>query len=288
MKMNVCTGDNHKIDIGQLTGLFVVVGGHSRISALQKNSNIGYEHKNVGPDSIFPIMKMKNVDINCFVNPMNQGNKILFFSLGNINEPIARGRRTNYGWTIEKPIYAEEPKWILMEEEAKQSGQRQLVTNNKEDPFYIARGKKMAIEYSQDFEDKHKSHLQRINRANMFPDSKVNSEINLWNNSNLPMYFHPNNLRLISTPQNGGNIQPRDKHSDIMDMLQEPFMISRGKKNLMNKRDEHNLFANAFEFIDANPLRDRRGKLFEQLMKEKDPFYVARGKRDSSIVHYQL
>lgn len=245
-------------------------------------------HFSYSPDSIYHIMKMKNLDINCFVNPENQGNKILFFSLGNINEPIARGRRTNYGWTIEKPIYAEEPKWILMKEEAKQSGQRQLVTNNKEDPFYIARGKKMAIEYSQDFEDKHKSHLQRINRPNIFPDSKVNSEINLWNNSNLPMYFQPNNLRLISTPQNSGKIQQRDKHSDIMDMLQEPFMISRGKKNLMNKKDEHNLFADAFEFIDANPLRDRRGKLFEQLMKEKDPFYVARGKRDSSIVHYQL
>lgn len=31
MKMNVCTGDNHKIDIGQLTGLFVDVGGRNTV-----------------------------------------------------------------------------------------------------------------------------------------------------------------------------------------------------------------------------------------------------------------
>ena len=198
---------------------------------------------------------------------------------------IVRCRRRIQSWNRQEPVYVEEPRWIVIDLHAENSEGGFI---NEEDPFYVARGKKSSrnsqISLLPDEDHSHNSRKKRNAYGEAFRRSLFDA--------NNPMI-----LRELRT-----ELEPRDKNSDLLYILNEPFFISRGKKN--GARTERYVWKNRYAKVLANfesktdpylprasrtmvssgsraetlAHRDRRG-VMEDLLKKNDPFYLARGKK---------
>lgn len=153
------------------------------------------------------------------------------------------------GWRLLEPLYVEEPKWIQINPETYES---QFGQN---EPFLVARGKRslklkilspppIHILDDSTSEDKSKSKKRDTSKENEKLEEK---NINLKKNdlSNLKIIqkrSQSDDKKLLenfekSLISRGGiekscsYLHPRNKHSDILEILEEPFFISRGKKN---------------------------------------------------------
>ncbi|KAF7987703.1 hypothetical protein HCN44_003566 [Aphidius gifuensis] len=167
------------------------------------------------------------------------------------NSDDTKCRRTQNGWTIDESLFVDEPSWILVEENINDD----KYPTKTEDPFYITRGKKSN-------EKNKKLYNSTIVKRETLMTNDNNDSLNNENKKNDNIY------KLNSRDNKNGYVLPRDKHADILDILQdEPFFISRGKKH--NLKNNYN--------------RNRRGDV-ENLLKNQDPFYVARGRRTSNRI----
>lgn len=164
--------------------------------------------------------------------------------------------RTQNGWKIDESLFVDEPSWILVEENI--NDDKFNSPAKTEDPFYITRGKKSNEKNNKINKKLYNSTV--VKRETLM--TNYNDYLNNENNKNVNLY------KLNSRDNQNGYVLPRDKHADILDILQdEPFFISRGKK----------------QNLKVNNNRNRRGDV-ENLLKNQDPFYVARGKRTSNRI----
>ncbi|XP_011301943.1 uncharacterized protein [Fopius arisanus] len=178
-----------------------------------------------------------------------------------------RCRRTIRQWTMQEPLYVEEPRWIPLDVKGDFNEEPGF---NEEDPFILARGRRST--------DKNQSNSSRAKReihqsANMIEDT----------DDRMKNFYRELERYLAGR---SGYVQPRNKHSDIMDILNEPFFISRGKKSRSKKNDLQRAVDSDVHLQSSpgsyRPVRDRRGEIVEQLLKEQDPFYIARGKKSTN------
>lgn len=162
--------------------------------------------------------------------------------------PITRRRRTMHGWIINRPLMVDEPRWIVVEETKSPDDYKHEI--NHEDPFFVARGKRSLT-----------NNLEKVNNLNEI----IKQKATLWN---------------YLDRDDGDNVKRTSDNKEFLDtILQEPFFASRGKKKKIVNNAQ--TIADVMDFFETGSLRDRRGKLVEQLLKESDPFYVARGKRNN-------
>ncbi|XP_063975023.1 uncharacterized protein LOC135161409 [Diachasmimorpha longicaudata] len=190
-----------------------------------------------------------------------------------------RCHRTAREWMLQEPLYVKEPGWIPLDVKGDGNEDTGL---NEEDPFILARGKRSAEMIRTDLPSVPLANSSREKREVRRSDA-VN--INDENDESIKSFYRGLEKYLAARSR---YLQPRDKHSDIMDILNEPFFISRGKKFKVKKNDFQGI--TNLEFHGENspdkhrPIRDRRGEIVEQLLKDQDPFYIARGKKSTSDI----
>ncbi|XP_043289080.1 uncharacterized protein [Venturia canescens] len=212
-------------------------------------------------------------------------------------------------------------------------------SSSEGEPFYVARGRRsVQISKDEDASKEGKSEGGRVSEFDLPIRSDLGYELQESSYSmrkkrdtfseNLRKYMIGNGAsglvssRFTERSRQNSYVHPRNKHSDILDILNEPFFISRGKKNSLGiqrseSNDEYSAalvnFEMKKEFLDAwksrktkkncdsnsasdcarlrletneppvEPFRDRRG--VEELLKDADPFYLSRGKRSPSTIH---
>lgn len=230
---------------------------------------------------------------------------------------------------IQEPIYVEEPAWILINLDGNNLGNDDGYSERE--PFYVARGKRSLGKPTKasSKEEKWKNPQAGKLELSIPTDSNDDSQ-ELSRSMRKKRYVIGASLRKYLLGSGASNfvssqfteksrrnayLWPRNKHSDIFDILNEPFFISRGKKNSIGiqsseSNDEYSTTLLNFDmnrqFLDAwqpgkakkncdsssncfgsgskideplsEPFRDRRG-VVEELLKDNDPFYLSRGKR---------
>ncbi|XP_043289079.1 uncharacterized protein [Venturia canescens] len=238
---------------------------------------------------------------------------------------------------IQEPIYVDEPGWIMIALNRQGDGSQE--SSSEGEPFYVARGRRsVQISKDEDASKEGKSEGGRVSEFDLPIRSDLGYELQESSYSmrkkrdtfseNLRKYMIGNGAsglvssRFTERSRQNSYVHPRNKHSDILDILNEPFFISRGKKNSLGiqrseSNDEYSAalvnFEMKKEFLDAwksrktkkncdsnsasdcarlrletneppvEPFRDRRG--VEELLKDADPFYLSRGKRSPSTIH---
>ncbi|XP_034950829.1 uncharacterized protein natalisin [Chelonus insularis] len=211
-------------------------------------------------DKVVPIESILKEQIDpiidqCLLIPDSQNNQIFVLSTTNGKELISQNRRIVRSWMPDAPLYAEEPKWIVIENMDKFSkNQKKHGISTIEEPFYIARGKRL-------LKNRSPVHYPMLENVLIEDDLSLLKGPNKKTNSLIKLNY----------------LEPGEKNANILSLLHEPFFISRGKKNMSEhlKNTKHK-----FSDYDDSSLRDRRGEDFlEQLFKENDPFYITRGKK---------
>lgn len=243
---------------------------------------------------------------------------------------MMRCRRRINDWNIQEPVYVDEPGWIVIDYDGLDS-QSSLAKDH--DPFYVTRGKKSRQPwYSEIVSGNERTGSRRLVRIDS-PEIGRSSPMLTWQTYLAAVSRMKRDYRdgdgpsgsprdPVESRRGDGYLALRDKHSDILDILNEPFFISRGKKRSlrMGLFERNDRYAEALSDFaarkralgglfprtsrseaerdcdstsarcgvdsstddpgtaDRSPYRDRRG-VMEQLLKQSDPFYVARGKR---------
>ncbi|XP_015113932.1 uncharacterized protein LOC107039007 isoform X3 [Diachasma alloeum] len=207
------------------------------------------------------------------LDDVKKRNFLMSFGLGT----GVRCSRTIREWTLQEPLYVDEPGWVSLE--IKGDGNEDPGVNG-DDPFIMARGKRLIDKIRVD-----SANVPQTSSSKPTREVRRSEGVNMNGEADESMKSFYRGLEKYLAARSG-YVQPRDKHSDVMDILNEPFFISRGKKSRGKKNDFQGI--TNLEFHSTNSpgnyrsIRDRRGEIVEQLLKEQDPFYIARGKRSAN------
>lgn len=172
-------------------------------------------------------------------------------------------------WRLLEPFYVEEPNWVQVKSENYDT------RFDNSEPFFVTRGKRSLETPKIDFHQKQfilenkstinklKSNLQKRNIGKnvnkLFTENNENlmkenvnfkkivrkrSEIDDDDNDGKTLLANiEKNLYLKGgIGKNYNYLHPRNKHSDILEILEEPFFISRGKKSNNNNNNNKNYF----------------------------------------------
>lgn len=252
-----------------------------------------------------------------------------------------RGRRGDELWRSQQPLYVEEPRWIAIDYNqgllggSVEDGDPFIVARGRKrgeimdakghfldvvlsphdaDPFFVARGKREVKKSDKGVEDRTLGSVPIIKFDSQLRSNPTDIKtVRVSSMEDEKFGIKPRVERSTTDifdgddSENGVKLaprysRPRDKHSNLQSILDEPFFISRGKKaeyydDERGARIPHELdypdsviaeISRIFPGFGENrtkksktqnkPPRNRRGML-DELLTSDDPFYVARGKK---------
>lgn len=154
--------------------------------------------------------------------------------------------RKHQGWRLQEPLYVEEPNWVQIESESLET------PIGRSEPFFVNRGKrslklkvlnplKSAItpreiqkadtskENIHESEGRKKREISpNVIKIKLIQKRSENDD-KKWLESIEKSLIGGDNSAVMT--KSSSYLHPRNKHSDVLDMFEEPFFISRGKKN---------------------------------------------------------
>ncbi|XP_033215814.1 uncharacterized protein LOC117172129 [Belonocnema kinseyi] len=157
-----------------------------------------------------------------------------------------RCRRKHQDWSLQEPVYVEEPNWVQIESESLET------PIGRSEPFFVNRGKRSIKlktlnplkntikgremeEANTPKENIHESNARKKREVSpkvikMKPIQRRSETDNKkWLESIEKSLIGGDNSAVMT--KSSSYLHPRNKHSDVLEILEEPFFISRGKKN---------------------------------------------------------